>query len=295
MANMTASSQQLSLNRGKWTDLATQRWVRLTGRRVSLDDTPWLDGPVGDVEGIGLDFFHRLAAREGLEIDSSAEPRGLLDSFSLLAGPHFDPSSVHPDVAAFYENTAAFDLDVWSKWSGAFRPFGSVLAAIFSRRLQQLNVPLSPLDTSMGISSSVLKFRDSDGKTRYTAWVRELLSSHNTLYAGAYSLASVPGFDGPCIRVVFPLPNGSAIIIMRPTAEPDGSFAVHSVGKRFGDPGFYFFVQDRDGKGWARYVSSLKETIRVFPTSDGDVRADHILHFWGAQFLKLHYRMRSRT
>lgn len=290
---MKATKQPIG-TRGTWTDLGTQRWVRLTGQEVTSSTAPWLSGPVGDPHGIGADFFQRLAARDGLQLDTSTEPRGLLDRFAALAGPHFDPSKVHPDVAAFYENTASFDFDVWSEWSGAFRPFGSALASIFSRRLQQLNVPLSPLDTSMGITSSVLKLRGPDGATLYTAWVRTLRSSGDTLYAGAYSITSVPGFAGPCIRVVFPLPNGSAVVVMRPILEPDGSLTVQSSGARFGDPGFYFFVGDGNGTGQARYVSSLKESIRVYGATDGEIRADHVLHIWGARFLRLHYRMRKR-
>jgi hypothetical protein len=38
-------------------DLTTQRWVRATGLRASLDECPWLRGPVGDVDVIGTDFF----------------------------------------------------------------------------------------------------------------------------------------------------------------------------------------------------------------------------------------------
>jgi hypothetical protein len=97
--------------------------------------------------------------------------------------------------------------------------------------------------------------------------------------------------DGPCVRVVFPLPNGNAIVVMRPTAGEGGSFVVVSSGKRFGDPGFYFTVRAETGEVWARYVPQLRETIRVYEAQDG-ARADHLLTIWGAAFLRLHYRMR---
>jgi len=54
-----------------------QRWVRVTGRGISLDECPWLRGPVGDVDVIGTDFFARLAHREGLTVVESGPPRGL--------------------------------------------------------------------------------------------------------------------------------------------------------------------------------------------------------------------------
>lgn len=51
--------------RGALVDRTTQRWVRATGRRVALDECPWLRGPVGDVDVIGTGFFTRLADRVG--------------------------------------------------------------------------------------------------------------------------------------------------------------------------------------------------------------------------------------
>ena len=41
------------------------------------------------------------------------------------------------DVAQFYERTSEYDIDAWSEWSGPFRPLGSLLASLFSRRLEQ--------------------------------------------------------------------------------------------------------------------------------------------------------------
>ena len=145
---------------------------------------------------------------------------------------------------------------MWSEWCGAFRPFGGALAAIFSRRLQQLNVPLSALDTKLGITSQVVQLRERSGRIVYTAWVRDVVSTGRTLYAGTYSVCRVPGAPGGCVKVVFPLPHGSAI---------------------------------------ARHVRALQETIRVYADADGVLRADHDLWIWGARFLRLHYRMRARA
>lgn len=281
--------------RGALVDRTTQRWVRATGHRVTLEERPWLEGPVGDVDVIGTDFFARFADREGLTMVTSGPPRGLVEDFAALAGPTCDPSQVDARVTQFYEQTSEYEFDVWSEWRGGFRPFGNALAAIFSRRLQQLNVPLSPLDTSQGISTSVVQLVDPEGVVKQTAWVREIVSSKHTLYAGSYALCRVPGFDGPCIKVGFPLPNGSANVIMRPESAPDGSFTVRSSGRTFGDPGFYFFVQAVKGNGWARYLRALEEDIRVYVDPGGQLRADHNLRLWGATFLRLHYRMRRTS
>jgi hypothetical protein len=284
----------LGESRGYLTDWVTQLWVRLTGRRVDTTREPWLAGPVGRPHGIGPEFFTELARRDRLEVRQGGEGHtcGLLADFDALAAPDFDPRQVHASVIDFYVRTSAYDLDAWAEWCGAFRPFGRLLAWLFSRRLQQLNVPLSGLDTSRGVTSEVLQLVDpSRGAVRLTAWVRELLGSGNVLYAGAYSVAAVPRRRGLCVKVVFPLPNGNAMVLMQPEAHPDGSFSVVSAGQGFGDPGFYFTVRDRRGRVWARYLRSLKESIRVYPAEGGAVRADHVLTLWGATFLRLHYRL----
>ena len=283
----------LGESRGYLTDWVTQLWVRTTGRRVDLATNRWLDGPVGHARGVGLRFFDDLATQQGLTVRRGGES-GLLPNFAALAAHDFDPANVHPSVIDFYSHTSRYELDAWSEWRGVFRPFGWLLARLFSRRLQQLNVPLSALDTSRGLTSEVVQLLDpSTAAVRHTGWIRQLVGSGDVLYAGDYSLADVPGRRGRCIRVVFPLPNGNAMVLMRPVAHDDGSLSVVSAGRRFGDPGFYFTVHDRDGRTWARYVRALKESIRVFPEHQGFIRADHVLTLWGATFLRIHYRLRA--
>lgn len=295
MRSRLISAPWLGPRHGYLSDWVTQRWVRATGRRVDLTRDPWLDGPVGPTTGIGRDYFEGVAQAEGLQVRRTGV-RGLLHDFAALRGSAFDPNQVHPSVVAFYEQTSAYNLDAWAEWRGAFRPFGSLLALLFSRRLQQLNVPLSALDTSRGVTSEVLHLVDPATQTvRYTAWVRELESTGDVLYAGSYSLCRVPGHPDPCVKVVFPLPNGNAIVIMKAEAEADGSFLVISAGRGFGEPGFYFTVHGGDGVIWARYVCALRESIRVYPAQPGVVRADHVLALTGVNFLRLHYRLTRRT
>ena len=42
-------------------------------------------------------------------------------------------------------------MEVWSQWCPAMRPFGWLISSIFAKRLQQLNLPLRPLDTAYGL------------------------------------------------------------------------------------------------------------------------------------------------
>ena len=282
--------------RAPWTDLATQRWVRFTGRKVRLADHPWLAGPTGPVDGIGPEFFGRWAEEEGLALERGPDV-GLLPSLAALDSPSFRAADVAPGVRDFYERTGRYEIDAWSRWRGGFHPFGWLLSRIFSRRLQQLNVPLSPLDTSRGMTSEVVSLRDG-GRHVATAWTRTLRRTGDVIYAGAYSTAILHS-GLPCVKVVFPLPNGNAMVLMRPEARADGSLEVVSSGDAFGDPGFYFTVRAGAEGGaeavWVRHVRTMRERIVVW--QDGaDVRADHLLRIWGLPFLELHYRLsRSRA
>ena len=177
------------------------------------------------------------------------EPRGIVPEFDALDGPEFPAARVAPGVRDFYERTAAYELDAWSEWCGAFKPFGWMLAVLFSRRLAQLNVPLSNLESSHGLSNEVWHLVEPATSTiRYVVWVRHMQSSGTTVYAGSYGPTRVPGWPGVCLRVAFPLPNGNALVIMKPLFHDDGSVSLVSSGERFGDPGFYFTVHAGDGR-----------------------------------------------
>lgn len=278
--------------KGALTDWVTQQWVKLTGRTGEMKSFPWLSGPIGKTTGIGADYFQKLAAEQGYAVNTSEGVRGLI-RFKDLSGAGFDPDKVHPDVRAFYETTSNFEFESWSEWCGVFKPFGYLLALIFSRRLQQLNVPLQPLDTAGGTISQVVQLKSANGEVALTAWLRLLRKTGNVLYAGTYSVARVPGHESPCVKVVFPLPNGNAIVLMKPSVDEDGALTITSSGQRFGDPGFYFTVHGP--RVWARYVRTMRESIRVYPAEEpGEVRADHVLRIWGRVFLRLHYRLRRK-
>lgn len=279
---------------GNLVDWLTQRWVQMTGRTVSLVEHPWLDGPTGRPSGIGTRVFEHYANETGLRV-LHGHPGALIPRFEVLRSAAFDPAAISPSVVDFYARTGDYELDAWSEWTAPFRPFGWALATLFSRRLQQLNVPLSSLDTSRGMTSEVVPVVDTKtNRLVFTAWVRQLVATGNVIYAGAYSTCTVPESQTVCVRVVFPLPNGNAMVLMRPVAHSDGSLSLVSAGSSFGGPGFYFTVHGSDGSVWARYLRSLRESIHVYE-SDGLIRADHVLSLWGITFLRLHYRLRTRT
>lgn len=271
-------------------DRGTQAWVRATGRTVQLDDCPWLDGPVGSPTRIGDKWPTREAERLGGEL---GEGGGLLDSFDDLAGAGFDPSALAPEIVRFYEQTTDWRLDVWSHWSPAALPAGWILSSVFARRLQQLALPLRPLRVGQGIDSRVVAVRDSEGRQLGAAWLRTLRSTGQVLYSGWYGPAQLPGRTDPSIRVMFPLPNGSITVFLRPTVN-DGALELTSPIAKFGDDGAYLIVHGAGRTAAVRRVP-LAERFRVYVDDEGTLRTDHALHLWSIPILRLHYRLEPKS
>ena len=280
----------LGNERGCLTDWITQRWVIATGRKISLAEYPWLEGPIGKTGRIGSDFFMKFALETGATIKPGD---GILPSIDTLRSETVDTTRIEHLVRDFYENTNKYSLDAWSEWSGVFAPFGRLVFWLFSKRLQQLNVPQHSLDTARGMESAVSYLNDATtGRLLFASWVRKLVATGDVIYAGAYSTIRLPGHDTPCVKVTFPLPNGNAIVIMRPQQTTFNGLRLVSAGQEFGEPGFYFTVHRKKSRIWARYVRAMQESIDVYCGLDGVCRADHVLRLFGKVFLRLHYAMR---
>lgn len=239
-------------------------WVCLTGKALDESAVPWLSSPIGLPGRIGNEFYDQLAEREGLKIGKSTEA-GLLPSFDLLKGPNFDPALVRPEIRDFYEHTARFHLEAWSEAGLVSSIFLWGLVTFVSRRMDQLNFPLSPLELSAGMKSEVIELDDRQtGKRVYTGWLRTMVATGKIIYAGLYSTTTPEGYPGPCVKVSFPVPQGSSTVVLRPQAEADGSFRLISRNTRFGGPGFYRIVQLKTGKWRVRYIRTLHEIFHVY-------------------------------
>lgn len=262
--------------------------VLVLGRTVRRADAPWLVGPVGS-DLVGSDFHSRLADAQRLELRSGPD-QGLLRSCDELAGEGFDPRQLDPRVRSFYEHTSGYRLDVWSQWSPLFWPFGWALINFVSRRMEQLNFPMYPLETARGMTSEVEQLVDASGRVVFTSWLRRNLGSGMVIYSGLYATASPPGHR-PCVKTVFPVVRGNATVLLRPENQADGSLKLISSGRRFGDPGFYRITEASRGRLRIWYVRPFNEVFHVYPDTDGSVRTDHFLRWWGLPVLHLHYHI----
>jgi len=267
----------LGPRRGYAIDWVTQLWVRATGRRVRLQEHPWLDAPVGATRQVGVGWL-------------GAEPpraRGLLDSFDALASDEFDPSAVSGEVRRFYTETSAYRMDLWARWS-FFAGLGArAIRAMHAEHLDQLRVPIDVMEAATGVTSDVFEV---DGES---AWLRRYQDSQRVIYAGVYSVFRPEG-QAPMVRVAFPLPNGNCIVLLRPENADDGALRLVSKGRKFGEPGMYLTVARGNREVSARRTP-IAELFTVFPGSAGELRTDHVLWFYGYRMARLHYRIERKS
>ena len=169
-------------------DIITQIWVKTTGKRINPNDFEWLIGPIGNTDIIKDKFIFELAEKENLEIKKNLPNFGLLEKIEEIGISDQEKSRLNNKVADFYENTSNYDFEIWSEWKGLFKPFGKLLSLIFSKRLQQLNLPLNSIDTAKGLKSEIIKLKDKETKeTKWTIWYRIIKSTNDVIYSGIYT------------------------------------------------------------------------------------------------------------
>lgn len=276
---------------GALVDRFTQRWVIATGRPVEFGGSErWLDGPIGAPGGVGEAWIEQHAAGTGASL-KEGNPQGLLPEFAALSGAGLEVDAVSPAIVDFYENTSEWSVDVWSRWSRWAEPGGRLINALFAHRLRQLSLPMDPLDVAYGMRSRVIGLVGPDGSHLGTAWQRTMRSTGTTIFGGFYGIATRPSASRPSIRVVFPLPNGSLTVFLRPDATADGGLVLSSPAGEFGDDGAYLIVRpSARSQGWARRIP-LPERFELFTDADGVLRCDHHLNLGSREILRLHYRL----
>jgi hypothetical protein len=268
--------------------------IRVFGKNRDPADSAWLAGPLGGPR-IGDLPYDETAAAEDLELVRHAREGGLVPSFEALRGPSFDPDRVHAKIRDFYENTPRYRLDTWATTYFPARLALWMLVTTISRRVEQLNFPLEGLDTAYGMTSEIVLLKRRDGSIRYTGWFRKLTKTQSVIYTGFYMTEKPPLHDGPCVKVVFPMPDGNATVVLRPENDEGSGFELVSAGRRgFGDVGFYR-VQKMSGKLRVWLIRTLHERFRLWVDAEDFVRCEHHIRFMGFDVLTLHYKIAPRA
>jgi len=246
---------------------------------------------------IGPDYFHRIKA----VASTDSRPQGLTDSMMEYKNSFFDPSQVHPEVRRFYEETNLYALIVYPDWKFGFHWAGKMYRWM-ADRIGQMGLPLTLERNERLIDSKILSLNDKiDGRKKARAWIRTYSGTDKAVYVAAYANHS----DGTqtYMNIAFPLPGGNLTSILR--LEPLKTFQATdgvllttlSSSEKKGDEGVYLVTP------LLPIRLPINETIRVWPTGEGDVpppkskgiaeeirlTARHDMWIFGVRFLTLDY------
>lgn len=237
---------------------------------------------------IGDQYYKDYAKEAGMNVENAVKG-GLLSDFSKVF-PINDPnkSKLNKKVAAFYEHTANYKLEVWSQWYSPISFFAKILIKKVSPLINQLNIPLHPLETCRGMSNEVIHLKDANGNIIHACWLRKSILSGKVVYAGFYSGIEID--SKPLVRVVFPLPDGNVTVLLRAFVQDDGSIKLISDGREIGDAGYYRLRKKNSDSVKIKYIP-LKESIHVYEDNEGTLRTEHVFYFWRTKILHLHYKI----
>ncbi len=272
----------------KFQDWFTQQWVILWGRKINPSDYPWLVGPFGELNGIEEDFIYQLAKKEELKIIRNMDSKGLLHSISTLDLAEDDLNRLSKNIIDFYEKTTDFKLGFSVKWNPFFKILGYIVNRLFSRRINQLNIPTGNIKENENLTSEIIELSSQkNGEIKYRIWLRKFESTGKIIYSGIYSICNLPN-GTTCIKAVFPLPKGNATVILKPAVGINDELILDSSGKKFGDAGFYFLLNDAKGNYWSQYIKSFTDKL-IVSEEQGNLIAIQTLKLWNLTVANFKY------
>ena len=95
-------------------------------------------------------------------------------------------------------------------------------------------------------------------------------------------------------KAIFPLPNGSATVILNPIVGEKGELILNSSGIKIGDSGFYFLLRDSKGDLWTKFIRSFKDKL-VVSSEDEKITAVQTLTLWNLRVLQFKYNITKTT
>ncbi|WP_272973535.1 hypothetical protein [Croceibacter atlanticus] len=278
----------------KLQDWITQQWVIFFGTKINANDYKWLLGPFGKINGIGLKFIEQLSENEQLIIDDAQTNKGLLQSINQLELTSIELNKLSKNVIDFYENTSNYNFELKVKWNPIFKIFGVLLKVLFSNRIEQLNIPMKNTIDSKTLKSKIIYLLNEDSNTlKRIIWLRKFKQSGQVVYSGVYETCLIPNGQ-KCIKAIFPLPNGSATVILTPTVGENGELILNSSGNKIGDSGFYFLLKDGRGNLWAKFIRSFKDKL-VVSSENGKLKALQTLTMWNLRVLQFSYTIHANN
>lgn len=270
-------------------DRVTQTWVKYFGKKVTYENDAWIFGPTDNrmYRNISLEKAHNTPE---YEISPS---EGIINSIADFGLDSSELQRIHPVILDFYTRTSAFSMDMCFHWHSLFRPIAFVMKLLFSKRLQQLNIPVISSDKPLKTHSFIVTINDRKLEMSHNLWVRKFINAREVIFSGVYSVASTVK-KKHMIKVQFPLPNGNATVFLEKKVMEDGNLELSSKGRLFGDSGFYFFLKRKDGY-YAKYIKSMHERL-ILTVQDNahTIKGTHEFFFYRTRFLTIDYTLRKK-
>lgn len=276
----------------KFQDWFTQQWVILWGRKINPTDYPWLIAPFGEWNGIGEEFIYQLAEKENLIVIRNSTSKGLLNSINELNLTDNQLENLSKKVIDFYECTANYNLEFNVKWNSFFTFFGYLVNQLFSQRINQLNIPTKNITQSEDLESEIITLNNQNNEVKYTIWLRKFKTSGKVIYSGIYGTCVLPS-NRTCIKAVFPLPKGNATVIMKASVGNEKELILDSSGKKFGDAGFYFLLNDAKYNYWAQFISSFTDQL-IIKEKENNLQAIQTLKLWNFNVSQFTYYIQKK-
>lgn len=147
---------------------------------------------------------------------------GEMESLSDYARPGFDPTVVHPDVRALYEETDTFEMTVDATWHFPYS-LGAGVASRWTSRVEQLNLP-GPGGDSKRVSSELFSLAESaastDPRDAPRLWIRTDDDTGEGVFIAIY--ASSIEDDERFVNIAVPLPRTNLATVLRIEHHGDG-------------------------------------------------------------------------
>ncbi|HXJ99581.1 MAG TPA: hypothetical protein VNJ50_12085 [Gelidibacter sp.] len=273
----------------KFQDWFTQQWVIISGRKFNPINENWLIGPFGELNGIGEEFISQLAEKEHLSIKRDDHSKGLLAFIKQLNLSDDELINLSQKVIDFYEKTSNYELEFEVKWNPFFKFFGFIVNRLFSKRINQLNIPLQN-NNQEKLSSEIIQLIDiKTNEVKYTIWLRKIENTGQVIYSGIYGTCKLPS-NQTCIKVIFPLPKGNATVIMKPSIGKNKELILDSSGKKFGDAGFYFLLNDSENNYWAKFIGSFTDRL-IIGEAEENLFARQTFKLWNLKVAEFKYKI----
>ncbi|HEX6597606.1 MAG TPA: hypothetical protein VF045_11755 [Acidimicrobiales bacterium] len=267
--------------------------VALLAERVPAADLPFVVPLESRTRYVGTDYVRALAEVLGGAYRRDVNDVGIISSLDELVGPEFDPFAVHPLVREFYEHTTRFTLDIVPEWRPWVRPGYLLYRTVVARPLGQANVPMNQREALRGVRSRIDTIDvDDDDVPDVRGWIRSYADTDDPIYVGVYT--TYRHQDRGYVSVGFPVPNGSFTATLVPRARDGGGLTLSSRSD-LDHPGHYLTYIDAESRDLTTLaVKGFAEELDVY-VEEGDLRAVHAFWVFGFPFLRLHYRIRTKT